>query len=146
MLLPGRAPAFIKHRAPHGWDTCPSLTPPPCWWPTAWGIFPRKVVDVEQAGHGPVVERILTESFLAGKFDLTHMLFPIPVWMRFRQHISRSKSWPGTIPTAAQSRSGQIRASAGLQILPANRWQCRHGTPCTTWSCSWASRSRDLSR
>jgi NitT/TauT family transport system substrate-binding protein len=29
--------------------------------------------------------KVLAESFMAGKFDLTHMLFPIPVWMRFKQ-------------------------------------------------------------
>jgi len=31
--------------------------------------------------------QVLSESFMAGKFDLTHMLFPIPVWMRFKQKI-----------------------------------------------------------
>ena len=31
--------------------------------------------------------KVLTESFLAGKFDLTHMLFPIPIWMRFKQNM-----------------------------------------------------------
>ncbi|MCP3900153.1 MAG: ABC transporter substrate-binding protein, partial [Desulfobacteraceae bacterium] len=31
--------------------------------------------------------KVLTESFLTGKFDLTHMLFPIPIWMRFKQNI-----------------------------------------------------------
>ena len=29
----------------------------------------------------------LTESFLTNKFNLTHMLFPIPVWMRFNRKI-----------------------------------------------------------
>ncbi|MBI9088492.1 MAG: ABC transporter substrate-binding protein [Desulfobacterium sp.] len=29
--------------------------------------------------------KVLAESFMAGKFDLTHMLFPMPVWMRFKQ-------------------------------------------------------------
>ena len=28
--------------------------------------------------------KVLTESFLADKFNLTHMLFPIPIWMRFK--------------------------------------------------------------
>ncbi len=31
--------------------------------------------------------KVLTESFLTGKFDLTHMLFPIPIWMRFKHKI-----------------------------------------------------------
>jgi len=26
----------------------------------------------------------LTESFLTNKFDVTHMLLPIPIWMRFK--------------------------------------------------------------
>jgi len=29
----------------------------------------------------------LTESFLSGKFNVTHMLLPIPVWMRFKNKI-----------------------------------------------------------
>lgn len=48
------------------------------------GYFKDEGLDVPR----PVMVRswkILSESFLAGKFDLTHMLFPIPVWMRFRQ-------------------------------------------------------------
>ncbi len=38
----------------------------------------------------PVMVRswtVLTESFMSGKFNFTHMLFPIPVWMRFKQQI-----------------------------------------------------------
>ena len=52
----------------------------------ALGYFTEEGVRVER----PVMVRswkVLTESFLAGKFDLTHMLFPIPVWMRFKQNI-----------------------------------------------------------
>ncbi|WP_244154314.1 ABC transporter substrate-binding protein [Desulfospira joergensenii] len=48
------------------------------------GYFSQEGLEVER----PVMVRswkILTESFLAGKFDLTHMLFPIPVWMRFKR-------------------------------------------------------------
>lgn len=50
------------------------------------GYFNEEGLKVER----PVMVRswkILVESFLAGKFDLTHMLFPIPVWMRFKQDI-----------------------------------------------------------
>lgn len=50
------------------------------------GYFAEEGLKVER----PVMVRswnILTESFLAGKFNLTHMLFPIPVWMRFKQNI-----------------------------------------------------------
>ncbi|MGM0642355.1 MAG: ABC transporter substrate-binding protein [Thermodesulfobacteriota bacterium] len=52
----------------------------------ALGYFAEEGVGVER----PVMVRswqVLAESFLAGKFDLTHMLFPIPVWMRFKQKI-----------------------------------------------------------
>lgn len=50
------------------------------------GYFSQEGIAVER----PVMVRswnILTESFLAGKFNLTHMLFPIPVWMRFKQKV-----------------------------------------------------------
>ncbi len=49
------------------------------------GYFSEEGIHVEK----PVMVRswkILTESFLAGKFNMTHMLFPIPVWMRFKQN------------------------------------------------------------
>ncbi len=50
------------------------------------GFFSEQGVSVEK----PVMVRsweILIESFLAGKFNLTHMLFPIPVWLRYKQKI-----------------------------------------------------------
>ena len=46
------------------------------------GYFAQEGLTVDK----PVMVRswnILTESFLAGKFNITHMLFPIPVYMRF---------------------------------------------------------------
>ncbi len=52
----------------------------------ALGYFSKEGLAIER----PVMVRswkVLTESFLTGKFDLTHMLFPIPVWMRFKQNI-----------------------------------------------------------
>lgn len=52
----------------------------------ALGYFSEQGIRVER----PVMVRswkVLTEAFLAGKFNLTHMLFPIPVWMRFKQNI-----------------------------------------------------------
>lgn len=52
----------------------------------ALGYFSQEGLTVER----PVMVRswkVLTESFLTGKFDLTHMLFPIPIWMRFKQNI-----------------------------------------------------------
>ncbi len=50
------------------------------------GYFAEEGLKVDR----PVMVRswnILTEAFLAGKFNLTHMLFPIPVWMRFKQNV-----------------------------------------------------------
>ncbi|MBU1343236.1 MAG: ABC transporter substrate-binding protein [Proteobacteria bacterium] len=50
------------------------------------GYFSEEGLVVDR----PVMVRswkILVESFLAGKFNLTHMLFPIPVWMRFKQKV-----------------------------------------------------------
>ena len=50
------------------------------------GYFSEEGLAVDR----PVMVRswkVLAESFLTNKFDLTHMLFPIPVWMRFKQKI-----------------------------------------------------------
>ncbi len=52
----------------------------------ALGYFSEEGVAINK----PVMVRswkVLTESFLTGKFDLTHMLFPIPIWMRFKHKI-----------------------------------------------------------
>jgi NitT/TauT family transport system substrate-binding protein len=52
----------------------------------ALGYFLQEGLVIER----PVMVRswkVLTESFLTGKFDLTHMLFPIPIWMRFKHKI-----------------------------------------------------------
>lgn len=38
----------------------------------------------------PVMVRswtVLTESFIGGQFNFTHLMFPIPIWMRFKQNI-----------------------------------------------------------
>ncbi|MBF0203482.1 MAG: ABC transporter substrate-binding protein [Desulfamplus sp.] len=50
------------------------------------GFFKDEGLDVPK----PVMIRswtVLTESFVGGKFNFTHMLFPIPIWMRFKQKI-----------------------------------------------------------
>ncbi|SLM27664.1 NtrA [Desulfamplus magnetovallimortis] len=50
------------------------------------GFFRDEGLKVQR----PVMIRswtVLTESFIGGKFNLTHMLFPIPVWMRFSRNI-----------------------------------------------------------
>jgi NitT/TauT family transport system substrate-binding protein len=67
----------------------------------------------------PVMVRswnVLTESFIAGKFDLTHMLFPIPVWMRFKQKIPvKVLAWDHTNGSALTVRGdSHIRGFADL--------------------------------
>ncbi|MBF0234106.1 MAG: ABC transporter substrate-binding protein [Desulfamplus sp.] len=50
------------------------------------GFFKDEGLNVPK----PVMIRswtVLTESFVGGKFNFTHMLFPIPIWMRFKQKI-----------------------------------------------------------
>lgn len=68
------------------------------------GYFSEEGLNVEK----PVMVRswkVLTESFLAGKFNLTHMLFPIPVWMRFKQNIPvKVLAWDHTNGSAVTVR------------------------------------------
>lgn len=53
---------------------------------------------------------VLSESFLSGKFDLAHMLFPIPVWMRFKQNIPvKVLAWNHTNGSAVT-----VKADAGI--------------------------------
>lgn len=73
------------------------------------GYFSHEGLDVEP----PVMVRswnILSESFLTGKFDLAHMLFPIPVWMRFKQNIPvKVLAWDHTNGSAVT-----VRADSGI--------------------------------
>ena len=68
------------------------------------GYFSQEGLAVER----PTMVRswkILTESFLAGKFNFTHMLFPIPVWMRFKQEIPvKVLAWDHTNGSAVTVR------------------------------------------
>lgn len=52
----------------------------------AQGYFEEEGLKVER----PTLIRswsALSESFITGKFNLTHMLFPIPIWMRYKNNI-----------------------------------------------------------
>ena len=73
------------------------------------GYFSHEGLNVER----PVMVRswnVLSESFLTSKFDLTHMLFPIPVWMRFKQNIPvKVLAWDHTNGSAVT-----VRADAGI--------------------------------
>jgi len=68
------------------------------------GYFAEEGLTVDR----PVMVRswkVLIESFLADKFDLTHMLFPIPIWMRFRQNIPvKVLAWDHTNGSAVTVR------------------------------------------
>ncbi len=70
----------------------------------ALGYFSEEGLVVEK----PVMVRsweILTESFLAGKFNLTHMLFPIPMWMRYKQRVPvKVLAWDHTNGSAVTVR------------------------------------------
>ncbi|WDP92699.1 MAG: ABC transporter substrate-binding protein [Desulfobacter sp.] len=74
------------------------------------GYFAQEGLNVER----PVMVRswkVLTESFLAGKFNLTHMLFPIPVWMRFRQGVPvKVLAWDHTNGSAVT-----VRGNSGIR-------------------------------
>ncbi|PIE63167.1 MAG: ABC transporter substrate-binding protein [Desulfobacter postgatei] len=73
------------------------------------GYFSHEGLHVKR----PVMVRswnVLSESFLTGKFDLTHMLFPIPVWMRFKQNIPvKVLAWAHTNGSAVT-----VRADCGI--------------------------------
>ncbi|MBF0301832.1 MAG: ABC transporter substrate-binding protein [Desulfamplus sp.] len=50
------------------------------------GFFKDEGLNVPK----PVMVRswtVLTESFIGGQFNFTHLMFPIPIWMRFKQNI-----------------------------------------------------------
>ncbi|MBU2510968.1 ABC transporter substrate-binding protein [bacterium] len=86
----------------------------------AKGFFAEEGLDVEK----PVRVRswsALLESFLSGKFDVTHMLLPIPVWMRFKNRVPvKILAWNHTNGSAVTvSGDSHIKSFAdlgGLQI------------------------------
>ncbi|MCP5107503.1 MAG: ABC transporter substrate-binding protein [bacterium] len=52
----------------------------------------------------------LTESFLTGKFNITHMLLPIPIWMRFNNKVPvKILAWNHTNGSALT-----VRADSGI--------------------------------
>jgi len=85
LVLPGVMPCFAK-QVPLKIGYLPITDATPLLVAHGLGYFAQEGIQVER----PVMVRswnILIESFLAGKFNLTHMLFPIPIWMRFKQKI-----------------------------------------------------------
>jgi NitT/TauT family transport system substrate-binding protein len=85
LFLPGAVKAFAKGETIR-LGYLPITDATPLLVAHGLGYFQEEGLLVER----PVMVRswkILIESFLAGKFNLTHMLFPIPVWMRFKQNM-----------------------------------------------------------
>ncbi|WP_321492881.1 ABC transporter substrate-binding protein [uncultured Desulfobacter sp.] len=93
------------------------------------GYFTHEGLNVEP----PVMVRswnILSESFLTGKFDLVHMLFPIPVWMRFKQNIPvKVLAWDHTngsaVTVRADSGINRFADLAGKQVAVPS-WYSMH--------------------
>lgn len=85
LFIPGSISAFAK-RETLRLGYLPVTDATPLLVAHGLGYFSDEGLSVDR----PVMVRswkILAESFLANKFDLTHMLFPIPIWMRFKQNI-----------------------------------------------------------
>ncbi len=93
------------------------------------GYFSHEGLNVER----PVMVRswnVLSESFLTGKFDLVHMLFPIPVWMRFKQNIPvKVLAWDHTngsaVTVKADSGINRFADLSGKQVAVPS-WYSMH--------------------
>ncbi len=128
LVLPGAVSAFAKH-PPLRLGYLPITDATPLLVAYSLGYFSQEGLEVEK----PVMVRswkILIESFLAGKFNLTHMLFPIPVWMRFKQKIPvKVLAWDHTNGSAITVRgdSGIYKFSdlAGRQVAVPS-WYSMH--------------------
>jgi len=72
----------------------------------------------------------LTESFLTHKFNLTHMLFPIPVWMRFnRKFPVKVLAWNhvnGSALTVSPHSNIQSFADLGGSQIAVPYWYSMH--------------------
>ncbi len=103
LFLPGAMRAFAKEETIR-LGYLPITDATPLLVAHGLGYFAEEGLIVER----PVMVRswkILIESFLAGKFNLTHMLFPIPVWMRFKQNIPvKVLAWDHTNGSAVTVR------------------------------------------
>jgi len=93
------------------------------------GYFSHEGLHVDR----PVMVRswnLLSESFLTGKFDLVHMLFPIPVWMRFKQNIPvKVLAWDHTngsaVTVKADSGINRFADFSGKQVAVPS-WYSMH--------------------
>lgn len=103
LVFPGIVPALAKKQSIR-LGYLPITDAAPLLVAHGLGYFSQEGLVVDR----PVMVRswkVLVESFLAGKFDITHMLFPIPVWMRFhRQMPVKVLAWDHTNGSAVTVR------------------------------------------
>ena len=77
----------------------------------------------------------LVEAFAAGKFNLVHLLNPIPIWMRYNNHYPvKSMAWAHT--NGSSVVVGQASGSNRSRTLAASRSPCRSGIRCTISCCN----------
>lgn len=105
--IPVRALARTKKRLSIGYLPITDATP--LLIAHANGYFRDEGLDADQ----PIRIRnwsTLGESFLSGKFDVTHLLLPIPIWMRFKNQTPvKILAWNHTNGSAIT-----VRADAGI--------------------------------
>ncbi len=74
----------------------------------------------------------LAESFLTGKFDVTHMLLPIPIWMRFNNNVPiKVLAWNhtnGSAVTVKGSSGINGFADLGAKRIAVPYWYSMHNT------------------
>lgn len=101
--LPARAVVRTRKRLSIGYLPITDATP--LLIAHANGYFQEEGLEVEL----PIRIRnwsTLAESFLTGKFDITHLLLPIPIWMRFKNQTPvKILAWDHTNGSAITVRS-----------------------------------------
>ncbi|MCP3942294.1 MAG: ABC transporter substrate-binding protein [Desulfobacteraceae bacterium] len=128
LILPGTTPALAGQSALKiGYLPITDATP--LLVAHGLGYFALEGLKVER----PVMVRswkILIESFLAGKFNFTHMLFPIPVWMRFKQNFPvKVLAWNhtnGSAITVKQDSGIYKFADLGGKHVAVPSWYSMH--------------------
>lgn len=111
LLLPamGRGRALVRTRKRLSLGYLPITDATPLLIAHANGYFRDEGLEAEP----PIRVRnwsTLAESFLSGKFDVTHLLLPIPIWMRFKNRTPiKILAWNHTNGSAIT-----VRADAGI--------------------------------
>ena len=109
-LSPIPAPAAVRTRRRLRIGYLPITDASPLLIAHANGYFKDEGLEVER----PIMIRswsTLAESFLSGKFDVTHMLLPIPIWLRFRNRTPiRILAWDHTNGSAIT-----VRGDTGIE-------------------------------